>query len=175
MSSGGLVLGDVVLPSGSIGRHGSVDDVDEVALQDPACAAGAFGRFVTGQECLGGGMEAFLDDGCGVEDAVQAAVASAVESVAFVVGGVDRDRCAAGVAGEFGRAGEAGDVSDLGDQDRCGDVADPRDLQQCRGQRSDEFLDRRVQVADAFVEVGYLGGEVPPVARTPAVRSLGGV
>jgi hypothetical protein len=43
MSSGELVPDDLVLPGGLVGGHRPVDDVDQVALQDPARAAGAFG------------------------------------------------------------------------------------------------------------------------------------
>jgi hypothetical protein len=49
MSNGKLVLDDFVLPGGLVGGHGPVDDVDQVALQDPACAAGAFGWLVAVQ------------------------------------------------------------------------------------------------------------------------------
>jgi hypothetical protein len=102
------VAGDVMLPGGVIGGHGAVDDVDDVAFEDAASAPAAFGRLVAAQEFLGGGVEPFLHDGGRVEDAVEAAVAAAVQAVMFFVGGEDRDRGAAGVAGEFGRAGEAG-------------------------------------------------------------------
>ena len=39
MSSVERVPGDVVLPGRVIGGHCLVDDVDEVALEDPACSA----------------------------------------------------------------------------------------------------------------------------------------
>lgn len=81
---------------------------------------------------LCGWVEPLLHDSCGVNDAVQAAVAAAVGAMAFFVGGVDRDRGATGVASEFGRAGEAGDVADLSDEDGCRDVTDPDDLQECQ-------------------------------------------
>ena len=82
MSSGVVVPCDVVLPGGLVGGHGPVDDVDEVALQDPARAAGAFGWSVVCQQLLGCWAEALLHDGCGVKDAVEAAVSPAVEAVA---------------------------------------------------------------------------------------------
>src|SRR5262245_46973633 len=106
MSSGVVVPCDVVLPGGLVGGHGTVDDVDEVALEDPAGAVGAFGWFVACEQLLGCWAEALLDDGGGVKDAVEAAVSSAVEAVAFLAGRVDRDRGAAGVAREPGGAGE---------------------------------------------------------------------
>jgi hypothetical protein len=82
------------------------------------------------------------------------------QAVTFLVGGVDRDRGAAGVAGEFGRAGEAADVADLSDQYGCGGVTDPGDLQKRRRQPVDEFPDCGLQVTDTVVEVGYLGDHV---------------
>jgi hypothetical protein len=106
-----------------------VDDVDEVALEDAPGSPGAFGGLVADEEFLCGRVEAFLHDGCGVEDAVEAAVAAAVQAVAFFAGGLDRDRGAAGVAGKLGRCGEPGDVADLSDQHGGGDVADSGDLQ----------------------------------------------
>jgi hypothetical protein len=48
MSSSVLVAGDVVLPGRLIGGHRSVDDVDEVALEDAPRAASAFGGLVPG-------------------------------------------------------------------------------------------------------------------------------
>lgn len=62
-------------------------------------------------------MPAFLDDGCGVKDAVEAAVACPVKAVAFLVGGIDGDGRTSFVAGELGGAGEASEFADLGDQD----------------------------------------------------------
>jgi len=100
MSSGVRVPCDVVLPGGLVGGHGPVDDVDEMALQDPARAVGAFDGFVACQQLLGCWAEALLHHGGGVKDAVEAAVSSAVKAVAFLAGGVDRDRGAAGVARE---------------------------------------------------------------------------
>ena len=94
---------DVVLPGGLVGGHGPVDDVDEMALQDPSRAAGAFDWFVACQQLLGCWAEALLHDGRGVKDAVEAAVSSAVEAVALFAGRVDRDRGAAGVAREPGQ------------------------------------------------------------------------
>lgn len=41
MSSGDLVLGDVVLPGGSVLGHGAVDDVDQVAFEDASGSAGS--------------------------------------------------------------------------------------------------------------------------------------
>jgi hypothetical protein len=67
--SSGEVPGDVVLPGGVVGGHGPVDDVDEMALQDPARAAGAFDWFVACQQLLGCWAEALLHDGRGVKDA----------------------------------------------------------------------------------------------------------
>ncbi|MFQ6330116.1 YihY/virulence factor BrkB family protein [Nocardia sp. CWNU-33] len=49
MSSRRLMTGDVVLPRCLIGGHGAVDDIDEMALEDAAGAAGAFGRFMPGE------------------------------------------------------------------------------------------------------------------------------
>lgn len=115
MSSGLLVPCDLVLPGCLIGGHRSVDDVDEVALEDALGAAFAFGGFVAGQEFLCRGVEAFLYDGSGVKDAVEASVAASMQAMAFVVGGVDRNRGAPGVASELGRPAESGDVADLGD------------------------------------------------------------
>src|SRR5690348_5607014 len=126
-------------------------------------------------------MPAFLHDGCGVENAVEAAVTTPVQAVAFLVRGVDGDRSASCVAGELGRAGEARDVADLGDQDGCGVVADPGDRQQVRCQRGDEVPDRGVQVADPVVQVGYLRGhagedlaDVPAQGRSGCERGQRG-
>jgi DNA-binding SARP family transcriptional activator len=44
-----LMAGDVVVPACAVGGHRSVDDVDQVALEDASGAAGAFGRLVAGQ------------------------------------------------------------------------------------------------------------------------------
>src|SRR2546430_13882643 len=111
MSSGVVVPCDVVLPGGLVGGHGPVDDVDEVALQDPARAPGAFGWSVVCQQLLGCWAEALLHDGCGVKDAVEAAASPAVEAVAVLGGGVDRGPGAARGARAPGRAGGTGGVA----------------------------------------------------------------
>jgi hypothetical protein len=46
------VLGDVVLPVGSVLGHGAVDDVDQVAFEDASSSAGSLGGRVAGQERL---------------------------------------------------------------------------------------------------------------------------
>jgi hypothetical protein len=54
MSSGEFVPDDLVLPGGLVGDHRPVDDVDQVALQDPARAAGAFAGLVAGGPVVAG-------------------------------------------------------------------------------------------------------------------------
>src|SRR2546429_2795643 len=128
MSSGVVVPCDVVLPGGLVGGHGPVDDVDEVALQDPARAAGAFGWSVVCQQLLGCWAEALLHDGCGVKDAVEAAVSPAVEAVGFLARGGDRGPGAGGGARGPWRGGGAGDVARFGEPGRCGGVCETRCL-----------------------------------------------
>jgi hypothetical protein len=110
-----LVSGDLVLPGGLIGVHGSVDHIDKVAFEDASGATGTFGGLLAGDEFLRGRAEAFLHDGGRIENAVEAAVASPVKAVTFVVGGIDRDWSAAGVAGQFGRTRKPCDVTDFGE------------------------------------------------------------
>lgn len=95
------MLGDVVLPGSSVLGHGAVDDVDQVMFEDAPGSAGSFGRLVARQECSCARVESLLDDGRRVEHAVEPSVAASVQPVAFLVGGVDRDRCGPGVAGEL--------------------------------------------------------------------------
>ncbi len=63
MSSGRLVLGDVVLPGSSVLGHGAVDDVDQMAFEDAPGSAGLLGWLVAGQERSRARMESLLDDG----------------------------------------------------------------------------------------------------------------
>jgi hypothetical protein len=74
-----LVSGDLVLPGGLIGVHGSVDHIDKVAFEDASGATGTFGGLLAGDEFLRGRAEAFLHDGGRIENAVEAAVASPVK------------------------------------------------------------------------------------------------
>ncbi|MDX3434225.1 hypothetical protein PV664_35830 [Streptomyces sp. ME01-18a] len=60
MSSGELVLGDVVLPGGSVFGHGAVDDIDQMAHAPGP--AGSLGRLVAGQECSRTWVKSLLDD-----------------------------------------------------------------------------------------------------------------
>src|ERR671911_2179313 len=129
MSSSEFVLCDVVLPGGSVLDHRAVDDVDQVAFEYASSASDALCGCVAGQEFPCSGVEPLLDDCRGVEQAVQPAVAAAVQPVAFLVGGVDGDRSAPGVAGELGRGGEAGDVADLAEHLGQG----PVDVRACPG------------------------------------------
>jgi hypothetical protein len=151
MSSGELMLGDVVLPGSSVLGHGAVVDVDQMAFEDASGSTGSLGRLVAGQECSCARVESLLDDGRCVEHAVEPPVAASVQPVAFLVGGIDRDRRGPGVAGELRRAGETGDVTDFGKEDRRRDVADPCDLQERGCQRGDQFPDRGFESANTFV------------------------
>jgi hypothetical protein len=101
---GGLILGDLMLPGRLVDVHRSVDHVNEVALEYAPGAAGALRGLVAFRQFSGCWVEAFLHDSGRLDDAVEAAVSSAVKAVTFVVGGVDRYRSTAGVAGEFSRA-----------------------------------------------------------------------
>jgi hypothetical protein len=53
-----------------------------------------------------------------------------------------------------------GDVADLSNEDGCGGVTDPGDLQKRRCQRVDEFPDRGLQVTDTLVEVSYFRAHI---------------
>ena len=93
-----------MLPGRLVDVHRSVDHVNEVALEYAPGAAGALRGLVAFRQFSGCWVEAFLHDSGRLDDAVEAAVSSAVKAVTFVVGGVDRYRSTAGVAGEFSRA-----------------------------------------------------------------------
>src|SRR4051794_41193646 len=100
------------------GVEASVDDVGEVAFERAAGFAGCL-AFVelSGEERLGGGVVALLDDGDAVERGVELAVAAAVQAVAaWGLAGSAGDRGRAAEAREGGLALEAADVAGLGDQ-----------------------------------------------------------
>lgn len=80
MSSGGLMADYVVLPGRLIGGHRPVNDVEEVALQDPSRTAGAFGSCMASAEFLRVGVPSLLHDGGGVEHAIETAVPAAMQA-----------------------------------------------------------------------------------------------
>jgi hypothetical protein len=67
--------------AGLVELHGAMNDVNEVAFEDAAGAAGPFGGLVACGELLGGGVKAVLHNGRCVEHAVEAAVSSAVKAI----------------------------------------------------------------------------------------------
>jgi hypothetical protein len=95
----------------------AVDDVGEVALE---CAAGFAGGLalgsLAGEEGLGVGVDAGLDDSDSVQGGVELAVAAAVQAVTVAgLAGAAEDRCGAGEAREGGLAAEAADVAGVRD------------------------------------------------------------
>lgn len=72
------VARDVVLPGGMINGHRAVDDVYQMAFEDAPGSPAALSWLVSGEQLLRARVEAFLDDGCGVEHAVESPVAASV-------------------------------------------------------------------------------------------------
>ena len=105
------------------GEEAAVDDVGEVAFERAAGFAwGLAFADLAGEEGLGVGVVALLDDRDAVERGVELAVAAAVQPVApGGLAGAAGDRRGAAEAREGGGVFEAADVAGLGDQ-RGGDL-----------------------------------------------------
>ena len=105
------------------GEEAAVDDVGEVAFEGAAGFAwGLAFADLAGEEGLGVGVVALLDDRDAVERGVELAVAAAVKAVAAGgLAGAAGDRRGAAEACERGGVVEAANVAGLGDQ-RGGDL-----------------------------------------------------